>query len=132
MEYILMAVFGGGVADWSDIGATYYDWDEIFDRAKSEYGLENTDINTLYGIILDIALDKLSEEMQNYVGEKSGEFEDCSRNIKDYFEIFTNCLDTHLWFRGSEELGQEIQEKLENEIEQINHDIAFTYIDFCF
>lgn len=130
MEYILMAVFGGGTADWQDIGATYYDWDDVFERAKDEYGLDNIDINTLYRIILEMALEKLEEEMQNYVGEKSGEFEDCSRNSKDYFEIFTNCLDTHLWFRGSEELAKEIQEKLEEEIDQINHDIAFTYIEF--
>ena len=130
MEYILMAVFGGGVADWNDIASTYYDWEDIFDRAKSDYDFENVEINTLYSIVLEIALDKLQEEMQNYVGETSEEFQDCAKNIKDYFEIFANCLDTHLWFRGSEELGEEIQEKLEEEIDQINHDIAFTYIEF--
>lgn len=130
MEYILMAVFGGGVADWYDICATYYDWDDIFERARSEYGLDNVNVNILYQIILDMAIDKLAEEMEYYVGEKSAEFEDCSRNIRDYFEISPNCLDTRLYFTGSEELGQEIQEKLEDEIDQINHDIAFTYIEF--
>ena len=130
MVYILMALFGGGVADWEDIGATYYDWEDIFDKAKEEYDFENVNINTLYEIILRIALEKLQEEMENVADECSEEFQDCAKNIEDYFDIYTNCLDTHIRFNGEEELADEIQEKLEDEIDQINHDIGFAYIEF--
>lgn len=130
MEYILMALFGGGVADWKDIGATFYDWEDIFDKAKEEYDFENVNINTLYEIILRMALEKLQEEMENISYECSEEFQECAKNIEDYFDIYTNCLDTHIRFNGEEELAEEIQEKLEDEIDQINHDIAFTYIEF--
>ena len=68
MEYILISLFGGGTADWNDIGRTFYDWDDIVERAKDEYGLEFTDINTFYQIIMEMGLEELERAMQNYDG----------------------------------------------------------------
>ena len=130
MEYILISLFGGGTADWQDISKTNYDWEDIFDRAKIDFDMGNIDINTLYYIILEMAISELGDKMQEYQGEKSEEFEQCSNDMFNYFEIYTNCLDSHVTFVGSEELAEEIQEKLGEEIDQINHDIAFTYIEF--
>ena len=130
MEYILMALFGGGTADWQDIGATCYDWEDIFDKAKEEYDFENVNINTLYEIILRMALEELQQEMKNVAEECSEEFQYCAKNIEEYFNIFANCLDTHLTFTGSEELAEEIQEKMRGKIEEIEDRIGFTYIEF--
>lgn len=130
MEYILISLFGGGTADWNDIGRTFYDWDDIVERAKDEYGLEFTDINTFYQIIMEMGLEELEKAMQNYDGETSEEFKQCAQNIRDYFEIYPNCLASNINFIGEEELGNEILRNLEDEIDQIDHDIAFTYIRF--
>ena len=130
MEYILMALFDGGTADWNDIGKTYYDWYDIVERVKDEYGLEYADINTFYNVIMEMGLEQLEKAMQDYDDEKSEEFEKCAENIRDYFEIYPNCLASSINFTGEKELATEIQEKLEEELEQIDHDLAFTYICF--
>ena len=37
IESILMALFGGGTADWNDIANTEYDWENIFELLKEKY-----------------------------------------------------------------------------------------------
>lgn len=130
MENILMALFGGGIADWQDISETKYDWEEIIRRARQDYEERYIDINVLYTTVLKIAREELQEAMENYEGETSEEFKKCTENIEEFFEIFANCLDTHLWFLGSEELGKEIQEKLQGKIDEIDEKIGFTYFSF--
>lgn len=130
MENILISLFGGGILDWRDISQTNYDWEDIFDRAKNDFNFDNADINTLYFVILEMALEELKDKMEEIADECSKEFQDCARNIEEYFNIYTNCLDTHIRFNGSEELAEEIQEKLEDEIDDIDHNIGFTYINF--
>ena len=69
--------------------------------------------------------------MQEYSGEKSEDFEKCSLNIYSYFEIYTNYLNTSLYYIGEdEELAEEIQEKMRGKIEEIEDRIGFTYIEF--
>ena len=132
VEYILMAMFGGGIADWQDIAQTEYDWEEIFDRI---YDLKTTDINDLYYEILNMARTDLAEIIEEYVENANIKEEIILANkIEDIseedFEIFTNCLDTHIRFRGTEEQGKIIQELFEDKIEEINDKIGFTYINF--
>lgn len=70
MEYILMSIFGGGICDWQDIAKTEYDWDDIFTQAKYIRGtesLEDLDINDLYGAILELALEELQYEIDDYI-----------------------------------------------------------------
>lgn len=131
MEWILMALFGGGTLDWQDIGQTEYDWEEIFERARMDFGMENVNINTLYQIILEIALEELALAMCEYKGETSEDFKNCSGDIYSYFDIWCNCLDTKLTYIGENELlGKEIQDKMADKIEEINDKIGFTYINF--
>lgn len=133
MEYILMALLGGGILDWEDISKTEYEWEEIFKRAKMYYGANDLEINDLYATILEMALDELAMEMTQIESEESvsEEFKNCAFDIYSYFEIYTNYLDTHLYYVGdNEELAQEIQEKLEDKIDEINKKIGFTYIQF--
>lgn len=131
MENILISLFGGGILDWQDISKTEYEWGEIFERARIDFGMKNIDINTLYQIILEIALEELALAMQEYSGEKSEDFENCSLDIYSYFEIYTNYLDTRLYYIGEdEELAEEIQKKMRGKIEEIEDKIGFTYIEF--
>lgn len=132
MEYILITLFGGGELDWQDIGKTYYDWKDIFDYVIYEGGktIEECEINDLYWAILELALQDLSDKMQDKMQERSEDFKYCSNNIDKFFEIYANCLDTHLTFIGREELGKEIQEVMADEIEEINNKIGFTRIEF--
>lgn len=131
MEYILMALFGGGILDWQDISKTQYEWEDIFEQAKTNYGANDLEINDLYATILEMALYDLEQAMRNCEKETSEEFKECYKNIENYFEIYTNYLDTRLYYVGdNEELAQEIQEKLEDEIDEINEKIGFTYIQF--
>lgn len=131
MENILISLFGGGILDWQDISKTQYKWEEIFERARIDFGMKNIDINTLYQIILEIALEELALAMQEYSGEKSEDFENCSLDIYSYFEICTNYLNTSLYYIGEdEELAEEIQKKMRGKIEEIEDRIGFTYIEF--
>ena len=131
MEDILRVLFGGGTLDWQDINQTEYDWEEIFERARMDFGMENVNINTLYQIILEIALEELALAMCEYKGETSEDFKNCSGDIYSYFEIWCNCLDTKLTYVGENELlAKEIQDKMADKIEEINGKIGFTYINF--
>ena len=130
MEYILMALFDGGTLEWQGIGKSEYEWEEIFVRAKIDFDFKEIDINTLYQIILEIAIEELAMAMQNYEGETSEEFKNCAYDIYSYFEIYCNCIDTHLNYIDTEKLGKEIQEKMADKIDEINEKIGFTYIEF--
>lgn len=133
MEHILIAVFGGGIDDWKDIIQTRYNWEEIYKQIKDKYGTENISIsiNDFYVAILEQALYELETLMKNYKGKVSEEFEKCREDISNYFDIWCNySLDTRISFIGNEELGKEIQEKLQDEIDKIDEKIGFTYISF--
>ena len=137
LEYILMAMFGGGIADWQDIAETKYDWEEIFKNARNRYFGENIklEMNDLYAEILTMARDELVEIIEEYVEKANTKEEIILANkiediSKEDFEIFTNYLDTHIWFRGTEEQGTIIQELFEHKIDTINDKIGFTYINF--
>ena len=140
MEYILMSIFGGGTADWQDIGQTEYDWDDILEKAKDIDGveyLENLNINDLYYAILELALQELQEEINryiknNYSEEEKEDFEklkqiDCTDT--EQWDIWCNCLDTHLSFVGDSELAEVLSAHLQYNIDKISDKIGFTYID---
>ena len=83
MEYILMSIFGGGICDWQDITKTEYNWDDIFEQAKDTNGTENLeelDINDLYRAVLELALEELQEEINDYIKNNYSEEE------KDIFD----------------------------------------------
>lgn len=130
MENILIALFGGGTADWNHITYTHYDWEDIFNNTKKNYDFENVDMCQLYEVILAMGLEELRRAMEDIKEECSEEFQACAEDIYGYFEFNINFLDTRLYFCGSEELGEEIQEKLERELDRINYNIGFAEIEF--
>lgn len=140
MEYILMSIFGGGICDWQDIAETEYDWDDIFEQAKDIKGvelLEDLNINDLYGAVLELALEELQEEINDYIKNNYSEEEkdifdklkeiDCTDT--EQWEIWCNCLDTHLMFIGDEELAENLSNCLQQTIDKISDKIGFTYIN---
>lgn len=140
MEYILMSIFGGGMCDWQDIGQTEYDWDDIIEHAKYTKGvefLEDLNINDLYGAILELALEELQEEItryikNNYSAEEKDIFDKLSQidcTDTEQWEIWCNCLDTHLMFIGDSELAEVLSAHLQYNIDKISDKIGFTYIN---
>lgn len=140
MEYILMSIFGGGTLDWQDIGQTEYDWDDIIEHAKYTKGvefLEDLNINDLYGAILELALEELQEEItryikNNYSAEEKDIFDKLSRidcTDTEQWEIWCNCLDTHLMFIGNSELAEVLSAHLQYNIDKISDKIGFTEIN---
>ena len=49
--------------------------------------------------------------------------------IYDSFEIYANCLDSHLTFIGTQEERELLNKYFSKEIEEINDKIGFTYIE---
>lgn len=136
MEYILNELFGGGSADWCDIASTEYDWCDIFETAKNYNGTDNIEdlsINDLYYVICYMAVNELLNAIKKYCNSANTkeeialaeQIEDISR---EDFEIYANCLDTHINYVG--ENGEIIQEIFNNKIDEINDKIGFTYINF--
>ena len=136
MEYILNELFGGGSADWCDIASTEYNWYDIFETAKNYNGTDNIEdlsIDDLYFAICYMAVNELLDIIKEYCNSANTkeeitlveQIEDIS--IED-FEIYVNCLDTHINY--VEENGEIIQEIFNNEIDNINNKIGFTHIDF--
>ena len=140
MEYILMSIFGGGTLDWQDIAQTEYDWDDIFEQAKDTNGTENLeelDINDLYRAVLELALEELQEEINDYIKnnyseEEKEDFEklkqiDCTDT--EQWDIWCNCLDTRLTFVGDRELAENLSNCLQQTIDKISDKIGFTEIN---
>lgn len=136
MEYILIELFGGGSADWYDIADTDYLWCDIFETAKNfkdTYDIEDLSINDLYFAICYMGVNELLDAIEKYCNSANTKEEIAlAKQIEDIsmedFEIYVNCLDTHIRYVG--ENGEIIQEIFYNEINNINHRIGFTYINF--
>lgn len=136
MEYILMELFDGGSADWRDIADTEYDWCDIFETAKNYNGTDNIEdlsINDLYFAICYMAVNELLNAIEEYCNSANTKEEialaEQIENISiEDFEIFANCLDTHITYIGENE--EIIQKIFDDEIDEINNKIGFTYINF--
>ena len=136
MEYILISLFGGETADWQDIAETQYDWEDIFENLKSRFDFEDIGINDLYEQIMIMARDELYEEIEKYIETAYTKEEIILAkilekiDIEEDFDIFANCLDSHINFIGTEEKKEIIQEIFKEKIEELNNKIGFTYISF--
>lgn len=136
MEYILIELFGGGSADWSDIANTEYHWWDIFETAKEleeTYNIEDLSINDLYYAICYLAVNELLNAIEEYCSSANTQKEitlaEQIENISiEDFKILTNCLDTHIYYVGKN--GEIIQKIFDKKIDEINDKIGFTYINF--
>lgn len=143
MEWILMALFNGGTADWNDIANTKYNWEDIFEGLKIKFGdLEEVDINDIYAIIMEEGKRDFIKMVNDFIIEnKNTEDKDLKQAIeklKDFdFEdeennwyIMANCLDSHIQlFVNDTELYDILNDYFADEIEKINDRIGFTYIE---
>lgn len=142
MEYILIELFGGGILDWEDIANTQYDWGDIIETAKYNNGEDNIEllnINDFYYAILELALEELQREISDYIKNNYSEKEkdvfeqlreiDCNINNVEQWDIFCNCLDTHITFVGNRELAENLSSCLQQTIDRISDKIGFTYIN---
>lgn len=131
MEDILIGLFGGGYADWQDIIKTNYDWEDIIEETKfRQGGLEFLNINDFYSIILEMAKSELINAIDEWLENNTNTYLQEDYNGEDDFEIFTNCLDSHLYFTGLDKVGEEIQKIFADKIQEINNNIGFTEIEF--
>lgn len=108
MEWILMTLFGGGTADWNDIANTEYNWEDIFEELKMEFGdLEEIDINDIYAIIMEEGKRDFIKMVNDFIIEnKNTEDKDLKQAIEKLKDF-----------------------DFEDEIEKINDRIGFTYIE---
>ena len=136
MEYILIELFGGGSADWRDIANTEYHWCDIFETAKDfkrTYNIEDLSIDDLYYAICYMTVNELLDAIEECCSSANTKEEIAlAEQIEDIsiedFEIYVNCLDTHINYVGDN--GEIIQKIFNNEIDEINDKIGFTYINF--
>lgn len=138
MEYILINLFGGGTLDWEDIGQTEYDWADIIDIMKTYIGndMENWEINNFYWAVIYFGLIELNNIVDNFITENKNnkDIQDDiellqSLDIDEDFDIYCNCLDTHCTFIGDEELGRVLVKYFKEDIDKIDDNIGFTYIE---
>ena len=138
MEYILINLFGGGTLDWQDVGQTEFCWEDIIEIMKNYFGkdMEDWDINDFYWGVLYFALTELENTVDSFVADNIDNEEikkDIellqSLDIDEDFDIFCNCLDTHCTFIGDEELGRVLVKYFKEDIDKIDDNIGFTYIE---
>lgn len=142
MEWILMALFNGGTADWNDIANTEYNWEDIFEELKIKFGdLEGVDINDIYTIIMEKGKWDFIKMVNDFIIEnKNTEDEDLKQAIeklKDFdfnddeiWFIYANCLDSHIYLKVEDtEIIDILNNYLEDKIDDINDKIGFTYIN---
>lgn len=142
MEWILMALFNGGTADWNDIASTEYNWEDIFEGLKIKFGdLEEVDINDIYVIIMEKGKWDFIKMVNDFIIEnKNTEDKDLKQAIeklKDFdfdndeiWFIYANCLDSHIYLKVEDtEIIDILNNYLEDEIDDINDKIGFTYIN---
>ena len=142
IESILMALFGGGYGDWNDIANTEYNWEDIFEELKIKFGdLEGVDINDIYTIIMEKGKWDFIKMVNDFIIEnKNTEDKDLKQAIeklKDFdfdndeiWFIYANCLDSHIYLKVEDtEIIDILNNYLEDEIDDINDKIGFTYIN---
>lgn len=139
MEYILMALFGGGSLDWEDVGKTQYDWNDIIDFMQEEefyFSIENLDINDFYNGVLSYALKDLENSVKEFIFNNKDN-EDLKQDIEilenldinEDFYISCNCLATSCYFIGNTELKETLLKYFQEKFDEIDENIGFTYIN---
>lgn len=139
MEYILSALFGGGTLDWEMIGQTEYDWEDIIEEYRSNFGsIENAEFNSFLEIIFEMAEREFAEMVDEFIKEyeynedykgvveklKEVDFEDY-----DIWATYTNYLDNGIYLKVEKEIKDILDEYLSDKIDRINDNIGFTCIE---
>lgn len=137
MEYLLMELFGGGTADWGMIGETHYDWHDIMEMAKDIFGsIESIDFQCLLETIFIMAKDEFVNMVDKFIkGKDYEEYKNVINKLKNfdfdndenwYFNL--NYLDNDIIINVDEDIKEILDLYFEDEIDKINDNIGFTYI----
>lgn len=137
MEYLLMELFGGGIADWEMIGETGYDWHEILERAKNTFGdLDNINFKCLLETIFEMAKEDFIDMINEFIEENDKEYKDDIDKLKsfnfddeEHWYFNTNYLDNDIMITVDEDIKKILDYHFEDEIDEINDNIGFTYIE---
>lgn len=130
---LLMAVFGGGTADWDMISKCEYDAEDIIERVK-EYGdFESADFNTLLGGAIDLYRYHIQDALEEVKGSVEDEEERAKlEELDPYTDIdaYTNYLDTSMFFSSDvDDEKKELYEKyLRDAIDAEDEKIGFCYL----
>lgn len=137
MEYLLIELFGGGTADWEMIGETNYDWHEVLKMAKDIFGsLESIDFQCLLETIFIMAKNEFVNMIDKFIEEKDyEEYKNVIDKLKNYdfdddgnWYFNTNYLDNDIMITVDEDIKKILDYHFEDEIDKINDNIGFTYI----
>ena len=148
MKYdVLQTLFkNGGTADWEMLEDCNYDFEDIWNKMLQFVDIYNMDFNDILAGAGDVFKSNIEDAIQKKIKELENDLEYCVMNSNNWYDItlkikelenldpstdiemFTNCLDTRMYFRDAD--IQELYKKyLKDEIEEENNKIGFVYLD---
>ena len=148
MKYdVLQTLFkNGGTADWEMLEDCNYDFEDIWNKMLQFVDIYNMDFNDILAGAGDVFKSNIEDAIQLKIEEtykvlstlKEGtpEFEDNVLKVRELenldpstdIEMFTNCLDTIMYFRNAD-IQELYKTYLKDEIEEENNKIGFVYLD---
>lgn len=126
-DYILACVLDCGIADISIIEDCKYDWNEIVEDTKTNYG--NVNLGNIFFTIMNFGqgdlANKISERIEELEGqeergvEESEELESLKKlDVYEDIETFFNYLDTHVYIIKNEEIYRKYLEEALDDFEE--------------
>lgn len=148
MKYdVLQTLFkNGGTADWEMLEECNYDFEDIWNKMLQFVDIYNMDFNDILAGAGDVFKSNIEDSIQKKIKELENDLEYCVMNSNNWYdttlkikelenldpstdiEMFTNCLDTRMYFRDTD-TQQLYKTYLSKEIEEENNKIGFVYLD---
>lgn len=148
MKYdVLQTLFkNGGTADWEMLEDCNYDFEDIWNKMLQFVDIYNMDFNDILAGAGDVFKSNIEDAIQKKIKELENDLEYCVMNSNNWYdttlkikelenldpstdiEMFTNCLDTRMYFRDAD-IQELYKTYLKDEIEEENNKIGFVYLD---
>lgn len=148
MKYdVLQTLFkNGGTADWEMLEECNYDFEDIWNKMLQFVDIYNMDFNDILAGAGDVFKSNIEDAIQKKIKELKNDLEYCVMNSNNWYdttlkikelenldpstdiEMFTNCLDTRMYFRDAD-IQELYKTYLKDEIEEENNKIGFVYLD---
>lgn len=148
MKYdVLQTLFkNGGTADWEMLEECNYDFQDIWNKMLQFVDIYNMEFNDILAGAGDVFKSNIEDAIQlkiketynvlNTLKEGTPEFEDNVLKVRELenldpstdIEMFTNCLDTRMYFKDAD-IQELYKTYLKDEIEEENNKIGFVYLD---
>ena len=137
MEYLLIELFGGGTADWEMIGETQYVWHDIVQNLLMRFDFKDIGFCDFLVEIFEMARKDFCRMIDKFINENRNneEYKDIINKLKKvdftddsiWYEN-VNYLDNDLVLTVDEEMSNILEQYFEDEIDKINDNIGFNYI----